>query len=466
MCKPVGGRFSRADRHAAAMALMLVLLCLPLMAAEDTSYLEDEDWPLSWRAIQAFYAGQYDRVRELAPVAIEQEPYNEELRLLYGVSRLWGGDVWGSTDIFRALLDTEFGDRARVRMANSLAWTGRIGEAVTEYELLLDTELDEEARKGLADAQRWWGRQDLALPNYRRLLEIDAEDEEYVNGALFSERRLRDRSEIGLRLQRDNSINRRDEGFVRHTWRNDELTRILSVELAGGEEWDEQLRLNQRELKLSVEDLDMDFAPKLELSWQAEPLGRVFGEVSIAITDAPTRLRLGHVNWSKLAFNVDAYEQDYSATLFGIIGKQPTAIGEFRGFANHYEVSDGNGVDDGSLRLTPWWRPLGPEVRGYLSLAWRYARFEVPDYWSPAAYLAGYLGIEGEWETPGWNIFLFGDLGTGINGASGATWTAGLNVKRWLGRDWSIALRAWAQSTLRTDNYKAHGGEVTLEHLW
>lgn len=454
-------------RH--VLRLLVFVLALTPLGNARAADAEDEDWPLSERLLERFAAGRYSEVAAIGLRLLEEEPDNEELRFAVADSLLWSGNAWPATAHYEALLASESPEIAgpvRLRLAHSQAWTGRMADAIPHYKTQLDGKLENESRLGLANALRWQGRQDLALPHYKKAILNQPNEEEALNGALYSERALRPRTQLGASLTKDNSPMQRQEMTLAHTWRNEAGSRIFTVESSTGREWDPELQLHQRETTFRVEDLGLQLAPRLDLTQQSTPKGQTFAHLRLRLNESPLYVNAGRVNWGKSVFNVHGLNDNLTANRFGLEGKQPTAAGELRGFINHFSIADSNRIDNGDLRLTPWWRPWGAEIRPYTGVTWRYSARHDERYWSPKTYAAGYFGLEGEWERRSWSFFAFGHVGFRLAGEAATYSAGGFTAKRWLDRDWSVALGAWAQSNAQGESYASHGLTLTLEKLW
>lgn len=448
---------------------LLLALLVSFTGAARAEPTEDEDWPLADRLLDRFAAGRYEDVVRLAPGVLAQEPRNDELRRALADSLLWTGHAWAASGQYLALIETgspEMAAGGRLRLADALAWTGRMPQSLPYYTAQLDGPDANQARLGRANAERWMGRHDLALPDYRKALAARPDDEAAQLGALYSDRELRPRTELVAGIVRDNTPMRRDEALLRHTWRNDAGTRIYAVDTNADRDEGSGVSLRQRETGFHVEDLALPLAPRLDLADQGAPDRRLFGQLRLQVAEAPLYVNYGMVNWGKLVFNAPALKEGLIAHRAGLEGKLPTAAGEFRGFIDRYTVSDGNRVDNADVRLTPWWRPWGPDIRPYAGIAWRSADRSVADYWSPRRYGVGYAGLEGEWQRRDWSFFAFGHVGVPLSGEAANYWGTGLSAKRWLSGDWAVAATAWAQSNARGANYRAHGLNFTLEKLW
>lgn len=426
----------------------------------------DEGWPAGERVLGKYKAGRYAEVIEEGPAALQAEPWNAELRLALANSLLWAGREWPAIEHYRLLLDTEYRDEARLNLANGLAWSGRMAESLPEYRILLSTPKRDEAKLGLAHAYRWMGRPDLSLPLYLELRAAYPQGDIGEEGLALAQRLLRPRTTLGFGYQHDNTPTTRREPFVSHSFRARDNTLIFGIEAAGGEDWDDDRRLDRREYTLRFEAVDWWLAPRLAVSRETEPRKRTFGEARLEVAPWPLWVHVGRVNWGKLSFTVPALAAGLSANRFGVEGKYQIGAGELRGFASHFSISDGNRIDNGDVRLTSRWRPWGREIKPFVGVAWRFSDETRLEYWSPRRYGLGYVGLEGEWDTRAWSINAIAQVGAKLFGEASASWAGSLIARRWLSEDWAVGLNAFAQTGTRQSKYRAAGATLLVEKLW
>jgi len=426
----------------------------------------DEGWPTGERVLGKYRAGRYAEVIAEAPATLRAEPWNNELRLAYANSLLWTGREWDAIEEFRPLLETDLGVDARLGMANGLAWSGRMSEAIPHYQRLVDGPKGDEAKLGMANALRWMGRDDLALPLYQQLRAAHPGKDIGEEGLFFARRAVRARTTLGFGYSRDNTPMRRREPTLSHTWRaaNDSL--IFGIDASGGDDRDDEAKLDRREFGFRVESLETPLAPRLTLSRQTEPEGRTFGELRLQAAKWPLYVHAGRVNWGKLAFTLPALDQGLTARRFGLEGQYQVGLGELRGYANHFSISDDNRIDNGDLRLAFRYRPWAREVKPFVGVHFRRSDHPDPDYWSPRKYVLGYVGLEGEWVTREWSVTALGQVGFKIAGEAATAWAASIIAKRWIGADWAVGLNAYAQSGTRESKYRAEGATLLVEKLW
>ncbi|MGE5616515.1 MAG: tetratricopeptide repeat protein [Bacillota bacterium] len=453
--------------RACAAALAASLFAVTFLAASALAQApEDLGWPKSEQLIGKYKAGKYAEVVAEAPAAIRAEPWNNELRLAYAQSLLWSGHEWESVEQFRALLDTEYAIDARLGLANGYAWSARPAQAVPHYRALVGGPRSDEAKLGLANALLWIGRADEALPLFQELRAKHPDTDVGAEGLIYANRAVRAHSTFGLNYAHDNTPTTRVEPYVSHTWRDASNTWIFGLDASGGHDWGSTLNLDRREYGFHVEKVDVPFAPRVTVSQQTEPDKRTFGELRLQLIDWPLYVNVGRVNWGKLAFTVPALDAGLTAKRFGVEGAYATPLGELRGFANDWDISDGNRVENAQIRLTSNWRPLGREIKPYIGAEWRGADHTDPRYWSPRNYGLGFLGVEAAWVKLNWTISGLVQGGFKISGEAATAWAANLGAKRWLTPDWAVGATIYALGGTRQAGYRARGANLILEKLW
>ena len=334
------------------------------------------------------------------------------------------------------------------------------------YLLLVHGSKAGEAKLGLANAYLWMARPDLSLPLYNELRAAYPEEQTGVEGLLFARRQLRARTTLGATYNHDNTPMSRHEPFVSHTWRAANNTLIFGLAASGGRDFDDQTRLPRREYEVNLESLSTWLEPRLSISRQTEPRERTFGDLRLQVNDLPMYVNIGRINWGKSAFTIPALDQGLTANRFGVEGKYQFAIGELRGFANYFSISDGNRINAGDLRVTSRWRPWGRELKPFYGVQWRFSNHIDPDYWSPKTYALGYVGLEGEWERRMWMINAIVQAGVKLAGEASTSVAGSLVAKRWIGEDWAIGMTGYAQSGSRASKYQAAGVTAFIEKLW
>jgi tetratricopeptide (TPR) repeat protein len=452
------------------LAAATVVSAYALAADMPVSVSPDEGWPIGERVLSKYKAGKQKEVVVEGEAALAKEPWNNELRYAYANSLLWNGREWDATPQYRMLLETEYAVDARLGLANSLAWTGRMTEALPHYQMIVnDPKVGGEARLGMANVYLWLGRADLALPIYKQLRADYPTQDTGEEGLYYARRATRAHTTFGDTYTRDNTPTRRNEPWASHTWRDESNAWIFGLYGNVGHDWNPNLNrdLDRREYGVSVENVDWALAPRLSVSRQQDPQGLTFGELRIqAISSWPLYVSAGRVNWGKLSFTVPALGKGLTANHAGLEGRYNTYAGELRGFANYWDVSDGNKVENAELRLTSRWRPFGQEIRPFIGTHWRGADQTVPDYWSPEKYWLGFAGVEWAWERRYWSITGLAQVGFKIAGDASTAWSVALAGKRWIGDDWAIGVSGYAISGTRQVGYKSEGATVTLEKLW
>jgi tetratricopeptide (TPR) repeat protein len=436
--------------------------------AQAAPVIEDEDWPLGSRLLDSFAAGHYARVVAEGPKALEQEPDNDALRLAYANSLLWTGQTWNSAEHFQKLVGTAQDQTARLGLAHALSWTGRMAQAIPFYESLLDGPVAHDARLGLANALRWSGRADRALPHYQRAMNEEPTSKDAIHGVVYSERALRATTAISAQFAQENNTAGGQELVLKlsHSLRNDEKTRIYTLDISRAVDRVVGLTDPAQAFSFEVEDLEMALAPRLRISREVSPNETWLGQLRLKLGETPLYVNIGRISWPKTPLGAQNLDVGITANQLGLEGKYQTGIGEFRGSVNQYALSDGNQIHGGDLRLTPWRTPFGREIRPYAGLAWRATQTPTPNYWSPENYVVGYVGIEGEWETPEWYVFTFLTLGDRLAGDGSRYWSAGLNAKHWFRRDMALGAGLWSQSSLGEGSYQVYGLNMQLEKQW
>ena len=448
--------------RAGLAAIGLAVLSLGAIAQSS----DDEGWPAGERVLGKYRAGHYAEVIAEGPAALDSEPWNAQLRLALANSLLWAGREWPAIEHYQQLLDNDYGVEARLNMANALAWSGRMLEAIPHYKMLLAGPKAGEAKLGLANAYRWMDRPDLALPLYRELRAEHPMEDVGEEGLVYALRSVRPRTTVGFGYSHDNTPYTRREALASHTFRTNDNTLIWGVDANGGREHDEVRELTRREYGFRFEAVDWFLAPRVAVSRETEPQERWFGDARLQVAPWPLYVNAGRINWGRLAFTANALERGLTANRYGAEGRYQLGAGELRGFANYFDVSDGNTVVNADVRLTSRWRPWGREIKPFIGMHVRFSDRTDPDYWSPRRYGLGYVGLEGEWERRDWTVNLIGQVGVKLFGEASAAWGAALVAKRWLADDWAVGVNAYAQTGTRTSAYRAYGATFLIEKLW
>lgn len=291
-------------------------------------------------------------------------------------------------------------------------------------------------------------------------------------GLAAAGRHLRARSTVQLGHIGDSSEARRSSLTLSHRWWHPDLAQVFELAAEGRHETDApgQVSLNPRELGLRYEHRGLSWAPQLQLSAQQQPRTQLFGEAGVRLLDGGLSLRAGRVNWGQLAFSPRALQDGLTARLVEIGAQADHRSGQWQGQWTRYAVSDGNRIDDASLRVTPAWQPLPSRLglKAFAGLSARRAERAEVRYWSPAdGHYTANVGLAwGRWEAQ-WE--LQGELkrsqrlgGEGANG-----WALSAGGKRWLSADWALRAEASHETTRRGQSgYRATSVLAALEKLW
>jgi tetratricopeptide (TPR) repeat protein len=382
-----------------------------------------------------FYAGEYWSVGSDGLDTLKKEPGNNELRMM---------------------------------VADSLAWTGRYPEAISQYQMLAGTALADSAALGMANAYRWNGWPDLATPLYLQILTSQPDNRDALDGLDRTKRELRPRTSVTLGRKTDSNSVTQNAIEISHYWRGDNLAVKYELSLNASRYTLSSVRTRQRELNFSVEHAEMAMAPRLDLSFQQEPANNAFASLRLKLHGAPDlHATIGRVNWGNMVFQPQALLDGLVATQIGVDGSLITRPGTISAAHNDYQVSDGNQVQDSSIRFSPSWRPLGADFRYYIGLSGRIAKRNMPEYWSPdMGYLSTDIGFTNEWSMSNGDYSIYGQRGFGAGGEALNSYNLGFAAKRYLDRDWAATLGAGLLENLRTDAYRSNYLTVGIERLW
>jgi len=291
-------------------------------------------------------------------------------------------------------------------------------------------------------------------------------------GLFYATRAVRARTALGGLYTHANlpfSFSRR-EAYASQTWRMAEDAVIFGLQASDGRQQDTDLR----EYAFNVEALALPLAPRLVVSRQVRPdrdeafdtgvalPARTFAELRLQLTEWPLYVHVGRVNWGKLVFSPSTLELGLEADRIGVEGKYQVALGEIRGFANHFRIRQrsvpdelrpavgdlDNAIDDGEIRLTTRWRPWTREIKPFIGVHWRFSDNPGP-YWSPRRYVLGFVGLEAEWVERYWSFTAQVQAGAKISGEAAAMVSGAVIAKRYLNDDWAVGLTAYAQSGAR-----------------
>ena len=379
------------------------------------------------------------------------------------------GDYWSVGSDGVDILKNEPGnDELRMRVADSLAWTGRYADAISQYQILAGTTLSERAALGLANVYRWSGRPDLASPLYKKILTSQPDNPDALDGLNRINRVLRPRTEVTLVRKSDSNLVEQNGTEIKHYWRGDVPAINYELSLNTSRYTLTPVITHQREINFSIEHADMAMTPTLDLSVQQEPIGKAFVSLRLKLVDAPElHLTIGHVNWGNMAFQPQALLAGLVATRLGVDGSLITRPGTISAVYNDYQVSDGNEVQDGNMKFSPSWRPLGTDFRYFIGVTGRFAQRNVPTYWSPSlGYLSADIGFTDEWPMSNGDYSIYGQRGFGVGGEALDSYNLGFAVKRYVERDWAASLSAGLLKNQRTDAYHSKYLTLGVERLW
>ena len=368
-----------------------------------------------------------------------------------------------------ALMATEkLDDELQLIVANSLAWTGRVKEAIPTYQGLGKGKYANEANIGLANVFRWNGRDDQAAPLYRAVLANDPENTDAIEGLELAGRELRPRTTVSVGSSSDSSDIRRRAVTLNHRWRDSTGSNIMEIETSTVRDRLPTFQASQQDLTFRYQGLALALKPSLEISSATKTSGSVFASGQISLFNEQLSLQAGRINWGRIATNPNSLAANLSALNAGLIWNQNLAIGRLLARANYYDISDGNRIITSSVNLASSWRPLGRHFKPFVGVETRDAKFNSPNYWSPAqGYGTAYAGVLAEWDGPDWGFYSSAQAGTPLYGDAGKSWNVGVGGKRWVASDIAIGFSAGALSSKRDSSvYRAKSANVSLEKLW
>ncbi|MGQ0709780.1 MAG: hypothetical protein ACT4NV_08530 [Rhodoferax sp.] len=370
-----------------------------------------------------------------------------------------------------ALLSQEGADDGlKLIIANSLAWSGRLRDATQTYQGITAPEQVNDANVGIANILRWRGRDEQAAPIYREVLEQQPDHADSRSGLDLAEREMAPRTTIMVGASNDSAEALRQASTVNHRWRDGSGFHAFEVE--AGYAKDSQLPSSTEEVLRDVtvryQALGLELKPALELSTPTTGTRAVYGHLRLFLLDDMLQLTVGQVNWGKMANNPNVLNAGLSATQVGFSGRGETALGELSGRFDYYNVSDSNTVVSTDVRLTSNLRPLGDHFKPFIGVESRKASFRTANYWSPdQGSGAVYGGLQGEWSAENWNIFGAAQLGLGLYGEAGTSWSLSGGAKRWITSDVALSLSLWGMSSWRSGSeYRAQAANVLLEKIW
>ncbi|NEX60017.1 hypothetical protein [Noviherbaspirillum galbum] len=371
-----------------------------------------------------------------------------------------------------ALLATEKpDDEVRLMIANALAWTGRLKEAQGIYQSLTGGAYANDAKIGIANINRWRGRDDLALPMYKEVLAADASNAGANEGVALAMRELRPRTTLNVGSYEDSSDIRRKSGTLTHRWHDGKGPNVYEVEVARFKDRQISSNLDEHENVFTgrYQANNLQLKPTFEIGMSNNGADRgLYGGVSVKVGENEDILEVSKVNWGVLATNPLAINTNLSATHIGLQATRASSLGNVTGRLDRYNISDGNNITTGSLRLASNWRPLGNHVKPFAGMEFREAKFFSPAYWSPnEGFGTVYGGLTAEWDSPDATFYASGQVGERLYGEAGQSWSASMGGKYWIATDMSAGFSLWSMASRRNGApYRAKSANVIVEKLW
>ncbi|WP_158598100.1 tetratricopeptide repeat protein [Noviherbaspirillum saxi] len=399
-----------------------------------------------------------------APAQPARSPGAQRVATLSASEKYYEAGTEGLALMTREKADPEL----QLIIANCLAWTGRLKEAQAIYQGLTAGKLANEARIGMANVHRWRGRDDEALPLYRAVLAADPANASAKEGVTLAQRALRPRTTFSAGGSEDSSDIKRKAATINHRWREGGGPNTIEVEVSGVQDNQLPTVARQKELTLRYHAPALNLKPSFELSVPSEGNRTLYGSTRLKFGDNDNVLELGRVNWGRNAVNPNALLANLSANHVGLEGAQDFSFGRVAGRLNYFDISDGNRILSGNLRLASNLRPLGNNLKPFVGVEAREAKFNTPNYWSPEiGFGSFYAGLLGEWDAADWNLFVSGQAGTRIYGDAGDSWSVSAGGKRWLSNDIGVGFNLWSMASQR-DNaaYRSKSFNINLEKLW
>lgn len=359
-------------------------------------------------------------------------------------------------------------DSLQLIVANSLAWTGRLEDATATYQGLTQGKYANDAAVGMANIERWRGRDDRAYPIYQGVLASDPTNSGALEGIELATRELVPRTIVSFGGSLDSSEMERQSATVQHRWRDNSGRRITEIAISEVHDALPTSLADQKEVAVRYQALDLVLKPTLELSMPTEGSSPVYGKIHLSLEEYKTNVDLGRVNWGKIATNPTALAAQLSATHVGADATKSLFLGDLTGRIDWFDISDGNRIVTGSLRLASTWRPLGSRIKPFIGMEAREAAFNTPNYWSPKqGFGSAYAGLMAEWGQADWNLFVSGQVGSPLYGDAGNSWSLSGGGKHWLGNNLAVSLNLWAMESVRDNaQYSAKAVTLQLEQLW
>ncbi len=356
-------------------------------------------------------------------------------------------------------------DELKFIIANGLAWSGRLHAAERIYQDLLDGDQALNARVALANIHRWRGKDYLAASMYKEVLATDGAHAEALEGLALTRESARPRLRVSSTRTTDSYDVRTQNVAANYRWTTHGGARVTEVEFGGMAA--RMPRVSSGEVLLAARhqahDVRMD--PAVEVSFGKQ----MYGSVSVQPVPAlPVRVRAGKVNWAAMSLNPRGMEKALSANNLGLTATVSGRPGRAALVADSYRVSDGNSVQTAMLRYSPAVKLFTPRLRPVLGVEYRKARFDTPDYWSPAqGYGVAFAGVEGEWSTERSSTTAALQRGWRIHGEAGPAWSASLSHTYKVNDDWSVGGSAWLIENKRDGGrYNASAMTVFVERRW
>ena len=417
--------------------ITLSLLCpLPgfgqvTMPQNDVQQATEQEVPLS----KPYYDGNYTMVANQGLLLLLAQPWNHELRLF---------------------------------VANSLAWTGRTDEAITQYQALAGTQFTHEAQLGLANVYRWSGRPDRAQPLYQHVLNDAPDNKDAMEGLTLAQHELRSKTTLSAGNMHDSDQTSIHSVALKHQWRNANDVQQFEIEANDAKTTRPQSSQGQSDLTFRYANPDLPLEPKAEISLQTTPDSRLFGKLSLTLSGTPLSISAGRVNWGKMAQNPTAIAQGLTSTQAGVNLDYTSSIGRWRASYLANNVSDSNLIQDSSILFTPAWQPFtSPDIKAFVGVNGRNARFASGSYWSPTPgnYYA-VVGVNAEWVNSVWTNVVAAQYGVPFTQGLANSWSISAGAHRYLGQDWAIGIDLSAQSSQRSTAYSAQYLTFSVEKLW
>lgn len=369
-----------------------------------------------------------------------------------------------------ALMAVETPDEElRLAIANSLSWTGRLDDAIQIYRGLAGGQYDSEAKIGMANAYRWRGRNDQAEPLYRSVLAASPDSLPAQQGLMLTQREVRPRTTVTFGTFSDSSDVQRRSGTINHKWQDGGGPDTIELETSIVRDRQAAVSATQPDLTVRYHAPTLALKPSFELGVATGNGGQsLHGSARLRFGENDDIVDIGRVNWARLATNPNALQANLSANHLGFQASRALDFGRVTGRLDYFDISDGNSILAGSLRLSSIWRPLGNAIKPFAGFEMRDAKFATANYWSPAAgYGSLYVGALAEWDDVNWNLYASGQAGMRVYGEAGNSWGVATGGKRWLSNDIGIGFSLWRMASQRNNAaYSASSMNVTLEKLW